>query len=83
MKKKTVTIEDLARMVSKGFEETAGKEQVDNLERWAKMRFDNVDRELKEIRKQLIGVVYRYEFDHLQDRVKDLENLLAVGNKKR
>ena len=77
-------------MVSKGFEETAKIEQVENLngkvenlEKWEKMRFDNVDRELKEIRKQLTGVVYRHEFDQLQDRVKDLEGLLAVGNKKR
>jgi len=88
MKKKTVTLEDLARMVAGGFEET--KEQVENLdgkvenlEKWAKMRFDNVDRELKEVRKQLTGIVYRYEFDHLEDRVKDLESLLAIGNKKR
>jgi uncharacterized protein YPO0396 len=90
MKKKTVTTEDLARMILKGFEETAKIEQVEslngkveNLEKWAKMRFDNVDRELKEIRKQLTGVVYRYEFEQLQDRVKDLEGLLAIGNKKR
>lgn len=83
MKKKTVTIESLARMVAKGFEETSGKEQVDNLEKWAKLRFDNVDRDLKEIRKQLTGVVYRYEFEHLEDRVKDLEGLLAIGSKKR
>jgi len=81
MRKKTVTIEDLARMVAGGFEDT--KEQVGNLEKWAKMRFDNVDRDLKEIRKQLTGVVYRYEFDRLQDRVKDLEGLLAAGSKKR
>lgn len=90
MKKKTITIDDLARMVAKGFEETAKKEQfenldrrVENLERWAKLRFDNVDRDLKEVRKQLTGVVYRYEFEHLEDRVKDLEGLLAIGNKKR
>lgn len=83
MKKKAVTIEDLARMVAKGFGETAGKEQVDNLERWAKLRLDNVDRELKAIQKQLTGIVYRYEFDRLQDRVKDLEGFLAVGSKKR
>lgn len=67
MKKKGITIEDLARMVQKGFEETtkemAKKEQVDNLERWAKYRFDNIDGQLKDIRKQLTGIVYRYEFE--------------------
>ena len=86
MKKKNITLnitlEDLARMVQKGFEETARKEQVDNLEKWAKYRFDNIDNELKNIRKQLTGVVYRYEFEGLEARVKELENLLAVNNKK-
>jgi archaellum component FlaC len=85
MKKKNLTIDDLAIMVQKGFEGTSGKgqvekleNQVENLERWAKSRFDNVDRDLKGIRKQLTGIVYRHEFEGLDDRVKDLENLLAV-----
>ena len=82
MKKKNITIDDLARMVQKGFNGTAKKEQVDNLEKWAKLRFDNVDRELKNIRKQLTGIVYRYEFEELETRVKDLESLLAVSAKK-
>jgi len=54
MRKKNITIEDLARMVQKGFEETAKKKQVEvleetvvNLEKWAKRRFDNIDRELR------------------------------------
>lgn len=47
MKNKKITIEDLARMVKKGFDETAKKEQVINLEKWAKRRFDNIDRELE------------------------------------
>lgn len=89
MKKKNITIDDLAIMVKKGFDGTAKKEQVenvekqvDNLEKWTKHRFDNIDRELKSIRKQLTGVVYRYELEHLESRVKDLENLLAVSSKK-
>jgi len=82
MKKKKITIEDLARMVKKGFDETAKEEQVINLEKWAKRRFDNIDRELEKIRKQLTGIVYRQEFEKLEARVKDLEDLLAVGTKK-
>ena len=82
MKKKNITIDDLAIMVKKGFDGTARKEQVENLEKWTKHRFDNIDRELKSIRKQLTGVVYRYEFEHLESRVKDLENLLAISSKK-
>ena len=45
-------------------------------------RFDRVDKELSVIRKQLGNVVYSFEFEKLEDRVKDLENLLAPGNKK-
>jgi polyhydroxyalkanoate synthesis regulator phasin len=80
MKKKSITIEDLARMIQKGFEETKG--EVVNLEKWSKRRFDNVDEELKNIRKQLTGIVYRQEFEKLETRVKDLEDLLAVVGKK-
>ena len=80
--KKNITIDDLTRMVKKEFDGTARKEQVENLEKWTKHRFDNIDRELKSIRKQLTGVVYRYEFEHLESRVKDLENLLAISSKK-
>jgi polyhydroxyalkanoate synthesis regulator phasin len=83
MAKKNITIDDLARMVQKGFNETAGKDQVENLEHWAKNRFDGIDRELKAIRSQLTGVVYRKEFEELETRVKDLEHLLAVHDKKR
>jgi len=50
------------RMVQKGFEEMAKKQQVDELEGWAKRRFDNIDKQLQFIRKQLTGVVYRNEF---------------------
>jgi hypothetical protein len=71
------SIEDLARMVQKGFEESS--KQVNNLEKWTTIRFDNVDTQLKDIRKQLTGIVYRYEFDGLEARVKDLESLLAIN----
>ena len=82
MANKKTTIEDLARMINKGFDGTATKNQVDDLEVWAKNRFDGVDRELKAIRKQLVGVVYRHEFEELETRVKELENLLALPSKK-
>jgi predicted component of type VI protein secretion system len=82
MAKRKITIEDLARMVKKGFDETAKEEQVINLEKWAKRRFDNIDRELEKIRKQLTGIVYRHEFEKLEARVKNLEDLLAVMPKK-
>lgn len=36
-------------MVKKGFDGTAKKEQVDNLEKWAKRRFDDIDRDLENL----------------------------------
>lgn len=69
MKKETVTIEGLAQMVQKGFN------HVDE-------QFSEVRHELKAIRKELLGVVYRPEFDDLEERVRELENMLPVSNKR-
>jgi hypothetical protein len=69
MKKKNITIDDLARMVKVGFD------GVDK-------RFDGVEERLVRIEKKLEGVVYRREFEQLEARVVDLENLLAVNAKK-
>lgn len=73
MKNKSMTIDDLASMVQKGF--TESKTQMDE-------EFKQVHRELNSIRKELLGVVYRPEFEDLEERVKDLENMLAMPNKK-
>jgi len=64
-----MTIDDLAMMVQRGFN------QVDE-------QFGDVRHELKAIRKELSGVVYRPECDDLEERVKDLENMLAMPSKK-
>ena len=69
MKKQSTTIEDLAMMVQKGFN------QVDE-------QFGQVHHELKAIRKELVGVVYRREYEELEERVRDLENMLALPSKK-
>ncbi|TSC75569.1 MAG: hypothetical protein G01um101430_411 [Parcubacteria group bacterium Gr01-1014_30] len=70
MANKKVTIEDLARMVKRGFD------GVDK-------RFDRVDKKLERMEKRLEGIVYRTEFEKLEFRVKELEDLLAVGSGKR
>lgn len=82
MEKQNIIIENLARMVQIGFNKTAGREQVKNLERWAKSRFDGVDKQLEIIRKQLTDVVYGREFRGLEVCVKELENLFAMNIKK-
>ncbi len=48
MKKKNITIDDLARMIAKGFLETAKKREVDR-------RFDKVEDRLETIEKLLIA----------------------------
>ncbi len=70
MKKKNITIEDLARMVQVGF---GGVDR----------RFDGVEKRLERIETKLEGIVYRREFEKLESRVVELENLLAVNTKKR
>jgi hypothetical protein len=80
MNKKPITIDDLARMVQDGFAEakTHTEEQFSHIDK----QFTQVHHQLQAIRKELLGVVYRPEFDDLQDRVRGLENLLALGKKK-
>lgn len=79
MKKKNTTIDDLAIMINNGFEKTVTKEQFETLD----FRMVKVEKDLKDIKKQLTDIVYRSEFDELRERVKDLENLLAFNGKKR
>ena len=77
MANKKITIEDLAIMVHKGFD------GVDK-------RFDGIDtkisaleNEVKIIRKhQIVHTIYRDEFEKLEDRVKELENMLGAISKK-
>jgi len=63
-----VTLEDLAGMIKKGFDE--------NTEQHRQI-FDYLDR----IEIRLEGVVYRREFDELKGRVDELESLLAIKKK--
>ena len=71
MKKKNITIDDLARMVLKGFDEmqrelmkTAKKKDVDE-------RFDRIEK--------LILADYKRRIGKLEEEVKELRSLLAVG----
>lgn len=87
MPKKKVTIDDLARMTKEGFDEVTGamarKDALEAFQRWTMRRFDVIDTDLKMIKKQLDRVVFRQEFEKLEARVKDIEDLLAVVAKRR
>ncbi len=70
MKSKNITIEDLARMVLKGFEETAKADVVE-------LRFNKVETRLERIEKLLI-TEHRRRIEKLEADVTQLKELLAV-----
>jgi hypothetical protein len=62
---KKITLENLARMIKKGFDEnTKQHRQI----------FDR----LVVIEKKLEGIVYRKEFEELEKRIKIIEEALAI-----
>lgn len=77
MAKKNITIEDLARMVQKGFLETAKKEEVDFQFKGVNERFDKVEDHLEKIEK-LILANHKQRIEKLEAEVKELKELLAV-----
>jgi hypothetical protein len=70
MKKKNITIDDLAVMVQKGFEETSKKEEVNR-------RFDDVGKRFDKIEK-LILTDHLERIEKLEEQVKELRGLLAI-----
>lgn len=77
MKRKDITIEDLARMVQKRFNETAKKKEVNRHFNEVDKRFDGVDKRLDRIEKLLIAD-HRQRIERLEMEVKNLKGLLAV-----
>ncbi len=77
MKKINITIDDLARMIKKGFDETAGKDEVnkrfDNVDK----RFDIIEERLDKIEK-LILADHKRRIEKLEIEVKELKELLAI-----
>jgi len=74
MKKKNITTDDLARMVQKGFNETAKKAEVDK-------RFNDVDKRFDDVKSRFEGVGRR--FDAIDDRLDKIEKLILADHKKR
>jgi hypothetical protein len=64
--KKTITLNDLARMVAEGFEETAKEKEVN-------LRFNEIDERLDRIEKILFWD-YKNRIEKLEDQVKDLQS---------
>jgi len=77
MENKNITIDDLAGMVQKGFEETAKKDEVDSQFSGVNERFDKIEDRLESIEK-LILADHKRRIEKLEDEVKELRELLAV-----
>lgn len=65
-----VTIEELARMVAKGFEETAKAQEVNS-------RFDAVEKRLERIENLLIQE-HRRRIERLESEMKEVRDALAM-----
>ena len=89
MKKNKVTTEDLAKMVQGWFEAVDKRFDLLTIDVNSKFdrvegRLDAIEMELIDIKKKLENVIDRREFELIKERVKNLENRLAMalGKKK-
>ena len=82
MKRKPLTIDDLATLIKGEFDEVDKKfERIEDWQKWAARRFEGIDYKLGSIDHKLDKVVFRPEFEKLENRVRELEDLLAVIRK--
>jgi len=71
-KKKNITIDDLALMIAKGFEETAKKVDLESLEKEIDFQFGEVNERLDRIEKVLFWD-YKRRIEKLEGEVKELQ----------
>ncbi|MFA5086423.1 MAG: hypothetical protein WC468_02445 [Candidatus Paceibacterota bacterium] len=78
MKKKEITIDDLAMMVGKGFQSVDKRfDEVDKRFEEVGKRFDKVDKRFDKIEK-LILAEHMQRIEKLEEEMKELKNLLAI-----
>ena len=65
MKKKNITVEDLARMIKRSFDEVH-------------LKLNKLEKNDQAILKKLEGIVYQREFEELKARVEAIEETLAI-----
>jgi hypothetical protein len=76
-KKKEATIDDLARMVAKGFNETAKQADMDRRFKDVDRRFDEVNERLDRI-ENFILKQHGAEIEMLKRRIQKIEETFAV-----
>jgi len=81
MADKKITIDDLAVMIQKGFDNTATKEQFSHIETRidkVEKRLDDVDKTLRAIKRDTANIVHKEDFDKLEGRVGILEGTCVL-----
>ena len=71
--KKNISLDDLALMVAKGFEETAKKVDLESLEKEINLQFGEVNERLDRIEKILFWD-YKNRIEKLENQVKELQS---------
>ena len=71
--KKNISLDDLALMVAKGFEETAKKVDLESLEKEINLQFGEVNERLDRIEKILFRD-YKNRIEKLENQVKELQS---------
>lgn len=77
-----ITLDKLAQMMAKGFENTASKENIDTIEKkldHTDARIARIEADISEIRG---NIVYKHEFEDLASRVKYIESKLGIESGK-
>lgn len=77
MTRKTITIENLAEMVQRGFRDVAKKEDTDRQFTGVSKRFDAVDERLDRI-EELILKDHKYRIERLEGEMRELRELFAI-----
>ena len=88
MENQNVTIEDLARMIKQGFDETAKKQEMDERFNAVDEKFNAVDEKFDVIDKRFNAVEERFDtidvrFDIVEGRLERIEGLLLGDHRRR
>lgn len=75
-RKKEVTIDELAMMIQKGFEETASKKELGSLEIVINQRFDKVDKRLDKI--EFHTNTHERRIEILEDKMRMVSTKLGL-----
>ena len=83
--KKVTTIDDLARMVQKGFENTASAQELGDFRAEANTRFERIDTRFNKVETRLDNMENRFigahenRIERLEDDMRQVKTALKIG----